>query len=362
MELKNKPWESQKGESDYYYEVFEKYRDMGRNRNYAEVARLFGTSKRTIAEIARKNDWVYRSRLFDDANKLVNFNYRLDCHHSNLRELVNEKNNTSISFMSIYREIYGNYLENGYKLHDDPRANSMIDYYTKLLKLVSLLNKNVNFILNEQDLNRDFNSKSEIDNYDFSEYNPDGEECNLLSPERIREMKKEERNSQKNMENVESSTDEEIEKKEQKFASLHPEEVKDANTNNELTDRKLKEIEDKLYDEFIRKNCKDAKRKNGKYKENYEEEYEDRYEDTEHYFSTKKFDEYSEIEPTENEEEIASLHLDYTNDANQNNTLIINNNNKLTDITLASFLENNCNDAKMQEEEIEEPHPVPHLN
>ncbi len=350
MELKNKPWESQKGESDYYYEVFEKYRDMGRNRNYAEVARLFGTSKRTIAEIARKNDWVYRSRLFDDANKLVNFNYRLDCHHSNLRELVTEKNNTSICFMSIYREIYGNYLENGYKLHDDPRANSMIAYYTKLLKLVSLLNKNVNFILNEQDLNRDFNSKSEIDNYDFSEYNPDGEECNLLSPERIREMKKEERNSRKNMANAESRADEKIEKTEQKLASLHPEKVKDANTNNEITDRKLKEIEDKLYDEFIRKNCKDAKRKNDKYDENYYEEYED----SEYYIPSEKFEEYREIEPTENEENIASLHLDISNDANQNNSLNMNNNNKLTDITLSSFLKNNCNGAKMQKEEIEE--------
>ena len=167
-------------------------------------------------------------------------------------------------------------------------------------------------------------------------------------------MKKEERNSQRNMENMESNTDEENEKTEQNFASLHPENTKDANTNNEITDSKLKEIEDRLYDEFIRKNCKDAKRKNCKYEENYYEEYEERYDDSERYFSTEKYTEFQDIEPTENDEKVASLHIELTNDANQKNTLNINNNNKLTDITLASFLEKNCNGAKMQFGEDEE--------
>ncbi len=325
MTFKNKPWECQRGEDEKHFELFKKYRDFGFRRTYKNLAHMTGYSVRTIAEIARQNDWVFRARLFDNFTHADVSNLRVSLHEANVKELIEEKNKVSINLMCLYREIYGNYIENGYKLHDDPRANSMLAYYTKIVKLVGLLNKTVNFVLDDTQAEADFNFKSINYNYEFPTEDEIVEECNFNNPATtkfIKQLDRENRKQEKSgfLEPVFAAHEEKqriYEEKLKQKKALANHKNSEEKTQNSFPSSRLgtKEFERGIEDV--------PKLEPGNKKENKPEN----------------------EEPEIEEPEIESLPQKDAKDAITQNSLIDNNFNDIPGNSIASFSEKNKKDA-----------------
>ena len=316
MEFKNKPWESQKGEEKF--ELFKEYRDLGIGRSYKTVAAMTGYSVRTIAEYARQNDWVFRVRLYDNYMLTDITNLKICMHESNIKELIQEKNAISNSLMGIYRELMHNYLENAHKLHNDPRANSMLAYYTKIIKLISLLNKNVNFVLDDSDKNADFNSKIDELNYEFGKVEVGNEECNPLSPENTITMENKNRRDDEICEGLRES--------------CSPPEVIE----------KLKEEMARQQQKALEKPVMSAERTQNLFPSSR--------------LGTDELERVIEDVPKQelgNKRKTAELHTKDAKDAMAKIRVNCNKNNNITENDIASFDEENYGDAVLEEQEYE---------
>jgi hypothetical protein len=143
MNEKILPWDRQMDETDYHFKLFRWYLELGRNRTFVQISKIFSITTRTVSNYAKKWNWLQRVNLYEEyifaSNQSKNY--------EKLREMEKEKSalkvNYSILALDLAKAVqqYMNKWDSAYR-HDDVKDK---------LKFLREVNLTMNLLLKTAD-------------------------------------------------------------------------------------------------------------------------------------------------------------------------------------------------------------------